>query len=348
MSSSNRIRAHNSRDTDVERRLWKEIQDKAIEADSLMNRSNENGAQIIHLEERQAQLIKDGNPASAIIDEQLESLYRANLQITKSIEEIVRGREGVNLLERINVLAGLRESSEEQHVSSQSGRGANNAKRKAIRSGGKLISTIEDDTPSPRISLGPASRLGVKERPSRAGSLPGTREVSVKVEEAESVGSSADAAAVSKNVPVNSRSNRLVLKVGEIVFCRHDAKNYDIKKGEPPEGEGILCRVTNVIGEGKQRRYEVQDADNSGDPPPPQRASVNQLIQIPDSGKGLPDLPKGKGVLAQYPDTTTFYKAVVSEAWRGSVKGDVLVKLLFQDDQEVRGVERRFVLTERQ
>jgi len=110
-----------------------------------------------------------------------------------------------------------------------------------------------------------------------------------------------------------------------------------------PEGEGILCRVTNVIGEGKQRRYEVQDADTSGDPlPPPQRASVSQLIQIPESNKGLSDLSKGKGVLAQYPDTTTFYKAELSEAWKGVRRNEEgtpgMVRLNFQDDEMVREV----------
>ncbi|TKA72349.1 hypothetical protein B0A55_06761 [Friedmanniomyces simplex] len=145
------------------------------------------------------------------------------------------------------------------------------------------------------------------------------------------------------------------------VFCRHDFKNAHAssnpgKLGSTsdtiPEGEGILCRVTNVIGEGKQRRYEVQDADTSGDPlPPPQRASVSQLIQIPESNKGLSGLEKGKSVLAQYPDTTTFYKAEVFEAWK-MVKMSAdsepgLVRLNFQDDEHSREVERRFVLTEK-
>jgi SAGA-associated factor 29 len=35
----------------------------------------------------------------------------------------------------------------------------------------------------------------------------------------------------------------------------------DPKKRTNTEGEGILCRVTSVIGEGKQRRYEIIDAD---------------------------------------------------------------------------------------
>ena len=112
------------------------------------------------------------------------------------------------------------------------------------------------------------------------------------------------------------------------------------------EGEGILCRVTAVIGEGKQRRYEVQDADTSSDPPPPQRASVSQLIQIPESNKGLSDLGKSRQVLAQYPDTTTFYKAEVQDPWRDG-KGSEWVRLRFEDDEQAREVERRFVLTEK-
>lgn len=77
-------------------------------------------------------------------------------------------------------------------------------------------------------------------------------------------------------------------------------------KGRAAEGEGILCRVTSVIGEGKQRRYEIQDADPEPDPvtnelPAPYRASVAHLVPIPKTNESLGDLPKGKQVLAQYP-----------------------------------------------
>lgn len=77
-------------------------------------------------------------------------------------------------------------------------------------------------------------------------------------------------------------------------------------KGRAAEGEGILCRVTSVIGEGKQRRYEIQDADpepdpQTGDLPAPYRASVAHLVPIPKDNEGLGDLGKGRGVLAQYP-----------------------------------------------
>ncbi|KAK5746924.1 hypothetical protein LTR17_000555 [Elasticomyces elasticus] len=230
---------------------------------------------------------------------------------------------------------------------------------------------------------------------SRANSVAATREPSVKLslsvdkdrtaekeDGAESVASSTDIAGTPSATagPASASAsgkasgsfsslsgrptNRLVLRMGEIVFCRHDFRglshsNPSTNKpgsgstGDLPEGEGILCRVTNVIGEGKQRRYEVQDADTSGEPlPPPQRASVSQLMQIPLSNKGLSDLAKGRGVLAQYPDTTTFYKAEVAELWKGKKVseggGEVgMVRLNFQDDEVVREVERRFVLTEK-
>lgn len=310
--------------------------------------------------------MKDGKPTRASLDEQLEKLYRENVKISEEIQHIISGGSNdMNLLDSMKVLAGLREASEESAAQLQASQGqrASGGKRKPLKGGSKVasaaaaVSTEDAGEPpvasSPRISIGnAASRFNAKEKSSRSNSIPATREASVKIEDgAESVASSTDAPS-SKHSYGNRPSNRLVLNKGEIVFCRHDLKNYDTRKGEQPEGEGILCRVTNVIGEGKQRRYEVQDADTSGEAPPPQRASVSQLIQIPESNKGLSDLPKGKSVLAQYPDTTTFYKAEVSETWRGSLKGSDgdesgLIRLMFQDDLEVRAVERRFVLSDR-
>ena len=287
----------------------------------------------------------------------------------------------MNLLDSLNVLAGLRGASEESAQShsqpsqrAASGKLARPKKGSASKHGSAtpaVASTENGDhshepsaAPSPRIHLS-ANRLNGKEgKSSRAASVAGTREASVKVEQdgAESVASSTDAPSTVTGPIANGETtaaaasggnratNRLVLRLGEIVFCRHDWKN--VKPGaDPLEGEGILCKVTNVIGEGKQRRYEVQDADPSGEPPPPQRASVSQLIQIPESNKGLPDLAKGRSVLAQYPDTTTFYKAEVFEPWKGvKLTADAepaLVKLNFQDDEQSREVERKFVLTEK-
>jgi len=373
MASRSRGRGNPNQDADEERRLWKEIKDKASDVDSMFARSNEIGAEILDVEMQQAALIEAGKLSDQTLDERLEKLYRDNVKLCEDVQHIIEGKSNdTNLLDSITILAGLREASEEsaaQMQSSQVQRMGNGKLSRAPKKGGNkpaaaavavALSTEDgDDTSaaaSPRVSLnGQANRLGVKEKTSRSGSIATTREASVKIEDgAESVASSTDGASIaagsSKNSLGNRPSNRLVLRLGEKVFCRHDPKSFDNKRKEQPEGEGILCKVTNVIGEGKQRRYEVQDVDN-GDASPPQRASVQQLIQIPESNKGLGDLTKGKQVLAQYPDTTTFYKAEVFEAWKAKEAGNIekgeWVRLNFQDDEAPREVERRFVLSEK-
>jgi SAGA-associated factor 29 len=274
----------------------------------------------------------------------------------------------MNLLDSLNILAGLKEASEATEAQSQplnvappqrtaTGKLGRASKKGAASKASAAAADDIDDVPaapSPKIHLGP-SRLA-KDKPSRAGSVSATREASVKLEDgAESVASSADGVSTATGPTASTTatapskagagrpSNRLVLTKGEIVFCRHSQSQ--VNSTDPPEGEGILCRVTAVIGEGKQRRYEVQDADTSTDPPPQsQRASVSQLMQIPERNTGLHELMKGRNVIAQYPDTTTFYKAEVVEAWKG---GEAEVRLKFEDDEVARDVERRFVLTEK-
>jgi len=367
MSARSRGRINSNQDADEERRLWKEIKDKARDVDEMVARSNKIGTEIIQVETQQAELVEAHKPSDASLDEKLEKLYRENLKLCEEVQHIIEGKSNdMNLLDSINILAGLREASEEsaaQMQASQAHRAASGKLSRAKKVNSKVTATVavstedgdnESVAASPRVNTAGLNRLSSKDKTSRAGSISTTREASVKIEDgAESVASSADgtSSATGKISNSNRPTNRLVLRYGEVVFCRHDLKSFDTKKGDPPEGEGILCRVTNVIGEGKQRRYEVQDADTSGDPPPPQRASVSQLIQIPETNKGLSDLPKGKQVLAQYPDTTTFYKAEVSEQWRAKDLGNgergEMVRLNFQDDEAPREVERKFVLTEK-
>ena len=252
----------------------------------------------------------------------------------------------MNLLDSIDILAAIRETSE------KSGTNSSGKLSRPTKKGTKgNADEVAEEVASPRI------RIGVgKDKGSRQASVSATREPSVKLEDGvESVASSADGVASTapgrstSNAGPGRSSNRLVLTKGEIVFCRHPSTGKPASGADAPEGEGILCRVTNVIGEGKQRRYEVQDADTSG-PAAPQRASVSQLMKIPEVNEGLSELVKGKGVMAMYPDTTTFYKAEVSETWKGEGKNGehILVKLKFEGDDEVaREVERRFVLIEK-
>ena len=90
-------------------------------------------------------------------------------------------------------------------------------------------------------------------------------------------------------------------------------------------------------------RYDVQDPepDEHGAPGQIYKASAAVLVPIPPQGSNLPDYPKGKQVLARYPDTTTFYRAEVTGMKRDSCR------LKFEGEEEIgteMDVDRRYVL----
>jgi len=215
MASRSRGRGNPNQDADEERRLWKEIKDKASDVDSMFARSNEIGAEILDVEMQQAALIEAGKLSDQTLDERLEKLYRDNVKLCEDVQHIIEGKSNdTNLLDSITILAGLREASEEsaaQMQSSQVQRMGNGKLSRAPKKGGNkpaaaavavALSTEDgDDTSaaaSPRVSLnGQANRLGVKEKTSRSGSIATTREASVKIEDgAESVASSTDGASI--------------------------------------------------------------------------------------------------------------------------------------------------------
>jgi len=115
--------------------------------------------------------------------------------------------------------------------------------------------------------------------------------------------------------------------------------------GATEEHDWIQGIVTKVIGEGKSRRYDVQDPfpdEQTGKPGESYRSSASSMVPIPASGTVLQDYEVGKRVLALYPETTTFYRADVKAMLEGGAK----VQLLFEDEpaglQKI--VDRRFVL----
>jgi SAGA-associated factor 29 len=389
MSARSRPRANHNQDADEERRLWKEIKDKAHDVDAMISRSNEIGHEILKTETQQAALLEAGKPVEAALDRKLEELYRENLKLCEEVQHLISGASSdMNVLDSINILAGLREASSaeaafaaaaplgqrDRTASSKLGARERPPKKSSGSRGSNSAAVTEDGgddsaAPSPRITLGQVNRLTAKDKSSRAGSIPATRETSVKIEDGvESVASMDSAPSFSKgeSLPPGARStNRVTFKAGETVFYRHKDKLL--------EGEGILCRVTAVIGEGKQRRYEIQDVDtdiannnsnnnssNSGGKAPAVanpsgnssssfRASISSLMQIPESNERLPDLPKGKQVFALYPETTTFYRGEVSASWRAKHDGGH-VRVRFEGEMEnieSQVVERRYVLLDR-
>ncbi|KAF2024612.1 hypothetical protein EK21DRAFT_78341 [Setomelanomma holmii] len=336
---------------DEERSLWNQIRADARRIDQLMKESDDIQDKLIELEADQAVRVARGDAPSSRIDAELESNLRANVKITNDLQALLKtDNGGNNILEQLTLLSALR-NAEDAPSSASRAPSVGNSKGRDRQGKRKLTDTIDDREsivadspgPSPKVVISSQKdRLVAKSGGSRAGSVPAAREASAKLED-------------DKDDSGKDASKTRLLPSTEVLY-------RDPKKRANAEGEGILCRVTSVIGEGKQRRYEIIDADP--DPPTPSmpyRASVNHLVPIPppSSNTTLPDLGKGKNVLALYPGTTTFYKAEVVAGWRvsdGKVKREEgegvenLVRLRFEGEDEAdreMSVERRYVLPDK-
>ncbi|KAF2452930.1 SGF29 tudor-like domain-containing protein [Lineolata rhizophorae] len=373
MAARNRPRASQmSDDASEEKTLWNHIRTDARKVDALANKSDEITKKMVELLAAQDAAHGRGETPSAEIDDEVEMLARENMRLCNEVQSLVGsdpGSNNVSILSGLEVLSALRAPSEAENPSSRAtaatGKSSRNLKRKldvptpTPSHRGSALGDDDRDSiaaespggPSPKLAhpAGAASRL-IKGG-SRAGSVPAGRESSVKAEEGE------DSAAPSAKA---STASRQPLQVGVEVFYRNKTKAV--------EGEGILCSITNVIGEGKQRRYEIKDSDPEPPTPPvPYRASVSHLVAIPPTNSGLVELPPKKQVLALYPGTTTFYKAEVvapkSGAQVSGVAGgpgsglggplgdleDGYVRLRFEGEEEAEremDVERRYVLPE--
>ena len=125
----------------------------------------------------------------------------AHLEVTRIGKSLV-ARTSLGRPERV-VLAGLREASSAEQAFAASAAaplgqrdrtassklaGRERPKKSSGSRGSNSAAVTEDGAddsaaPSPRITLGQASRLGAKDKSSRAGSIPATRETSVKIED---------------------------------------------------------------------------------------------------------------------------------------------------------------------
>lgn len=132
----------------------------------------------------------------------------------------------------------------------------------------------------------------------------------------------------------------------KIVYAQNEEVAFKRKTpGKPEEQDWILGKVVRVIGEGKSRRYDVEDPfpdTNASSGPVIYKSSASQMVPIPPEGAPLEDYEIGKRVLALYPDTTTFYRAEV----KNMLDSGANVQLLFEDEAagELKVVTRRLVL----
>lgn len=106
--------------------------------------------------------------------------------------------------------------------------------------------------------------------------------------------------------------------------------------------EWIQCEVMKVIGDGLKFEIRDPEPDENNNPGQTFKANYKEILLIPPVLTELVNYPFGTKVLARYPETTTFYPAVVM----GSKK-DGTVRLKFDGEEEVNKeteVERRLVL----
>ncbi|KAF2822146.1 hypothetical protein CC86DRAFT_330946 [Ophiobolus disseminans] len=351
MAARSRPRAGQIKDEfDEERALWNQIRADARRIDLLMKESDDVQRKILDLETDQNARVARGDAPSSRIDSELETLLRENIKITNQLSSMLKTTDssGNDICAQLELLSALRNADDAAPSSASRATSVGHNKAGRDRHGKRKLTDNVDDResmvadspggPSPKVVISSQKdRLVAKSGGSRAGSVPAAREASAKLED-------------DKDDSGKDLSKTRLLPSTEVLY-------RDPKKRTNTEGEGILCRVTSVIGEGKQRRYEIIDADP--DPPTPSipyRASVNHLVPIPapSANLTLPDLSRGKNVLALYPGTTTFYKAEVVASWRreeGEVGGvENLVQLKFEGEDEAdreMSVERRYVLPDR-
>ncbi|KFY42208.1 hypothetical protein V494_02528, partial [Pseudogymnoascus sp. VKM F-4513 (FW-928)] len=248
------------------------------------------------------------------------SLQREQVKISEQI--LSAGRTGdTPLIERLKVLRGL-QSHNEGASAEPSRRGGPSREKSSM----DLDIASESPAPSPMV-----------DKPNRKDRSLAASRSSLPPKEG----------ATAKEPATHTPSYEIDAK-GKITFNLNAEVAFRPKHPDPNvETEWIQGVVVQVIGQGKSRRYEVQDPEPdevTNRPGAIHRSSAARMVPIPELGQSLPDYPQGKAVLARYPDTTTFYRAEVV-AMNGK-----LVKLRFEgeeDEQVTMEVDRRFVLDHR-
>lgn len=196
-----------------------------------------------------------------------------------------------------------------------------NVKRKLDMDGASDSPVQTPEAVTPSSSLPRALSKGV----SRSGSVAAASVKSENGDAAEPIKRKLTTVAAHKFPAVLiSRTAVLTGKEGKLVIGA-----YVLHRKKGSDGVGILCRVSKIIGEGKHRRYEVQDVDS--DDSPLERVTLQNLIPVPDAKESLPEIAKGTQVVAVYPDTTTFYKAELV----GLKKDGLKYRLKFEGEDEM-------------
>ncbi len=314
----------------VEIQIWESCKETASRIEELITRSDTIKDQIFALEAEYAALAPK-QPSVKQLDA-LSALVREQIKISEQIVLIAKTGPGgmTSLLENLNILKALLHH-ETGDTDEKFGRG-----RGREAAGNKQPSVDPDaafESPAPSPAIEERKRKkGFGESAGRdRSSVPPVKEE--KTVKQESVGLEYSGA------ETNAKGKIIYQENAEVAFR---PKNSDPDR-EPEWIQGV---VVKVIGEGKSRRYDVQDPEPdevTKKPGAVYRTSAASMVPIPSLGAPLPDYPKGKHVLARYPDTTTFYRAEVVGMNRAN--GCVILRFEGEEDEATTWeVDRRFVL----
>ncbi|KAI9834306.1 MAG: hypothetical protein M1826_004232 [Phylliscum demangeonii] len=325
MAARSRPRVVPTKDDDAreERDMWNQILSDLKKLKTVHARAVEVSKLIVKTED---EIAPDHAPSVREIDE-LQDLYREGVrQAEEEVKILTDDSRGP--IHNLSLLAALRHASENEP------RGPGLLKSRITKRKYEVDSRAESPGPSP-VATSFAVHPRLKGASQRSGSVPFTpREgrdgSSVKVEEP-----GANNGATDGGKGAAAEKAGVLMKNAEVAYKQTKQKGLD--------GDWIQCIIISVSGEGKNKRYEVQDPwpDEHGAPGQIYRTTAASLVPIPPASAALPDYPKGKQVLARYPDTTTFYRAEVMGMKRESCR------LKFEGEEEVgkeMDVDRRFVL----
>lgn len=245
-------------------------------------------------------------------------MYREQVRIAEEqkafLAENLPGME-----EKIGLLGAIVRGNEDETSNPQAGRG-----------GSSRSSAFDFDGPSDSPGPTAENKHVRKIANNRTGSIP---------PKASEVPAKGDTTPIEAPERIEKKP-KVVFAVGEEVAFKRKIP------GKLEEQDWIQGKVTRVIGEGKSRRYDVQDPFPEGAVTKPgeftYKSSASQMVPIPAQGTQLGDYEVGRAVLALYPETTTFYRAEV----KAMLDDGANVQLLFEDEAAgaLKVVERRMVL----
>ncbi|KAI4164440.1 MAG: hypothetical protein LQ342_002087 [Letrouitia transgressa] len=306
-------------DAHEERNMWNQIVNDLKRLKTIQVRATEVSKTIVEMESNMSRLWLQA-PSIQEIDD-LEACYRENVKLAEEEHKILN-EEPADVIKNVGILKALRTASEVEPRSNVQAPKSRNPKRQKI----EADAPAESPGPSPGLP-NPTSKLkGIKDR---SGSVPVVKEPKdalVKIEEG----------AEGSKGPSAERAGKF--------FVGADVAYRLAKQKEDPQW--IQCTILSITEVGNKKRqillvFCVQnpEPDDNGAPGQIYKTLAAALIAIPSPDAVLADYPVGKQVLARYPETTTFYRAVVTQVKKDSYR------LKFEDDNENEmEVTRRYVL----